>query len=250
MRENYYKLLELDPSVKDEATINSAITKKQQEWSGLTIHPTKGRAAKQNLDQLQDIKKIMLNNESRNKEAEEAKKILGVVDKNKKDKVDDLIDKTIMKRIRSELDIVKKKDLFDFLSLQEISQSSDLMRKAKEIYNESSRNPNKTAEITAKMSLASLCETHLKDETSKQKYIKSLKLETGERPKEKKEETKKVKSEKKSTNKNDKDFFKEIKKVFQDWFHKKSIPWNEIIQFFIWISLGALLCFVYIYFFR
>lgn len=76
MRENYYILLELNPSIKDDATINAAITSKQQAWSSDRNHPTKGSIAQQNLGKLSDIRSVLLNPDLREKEAEEAKKVL------------------------------------------------------------------------------------------------------------------------------------------------------------------------------
>jgi hypothetical protein len=229
MRENYYILLELAPSVKDEATISRAITAKQQQWSSERNHPTKGTVAQQNLGKLVDIKSVMLNAELRDKEAEGAKKILlekeketyeklrtaasilvknGEIDENnlkalaKKHKLSEdeilkvlkvrikkveviceddgvqLLDDSFIKKIRSDLNIINKKDLFDFLSLSPTSSCTVLLQKANEIYIQSSRNANKTAEVTATNSLATTCQTYLKDEDGKKKYQKSLQYES------------------------------------------------------------------------
>ncbi|MDR0537648.1 MAG: hypothetical protein LBH04_06370 [Tannerellaceae bacterium] len=229
MRDNYYILLELDPSVRDEASINKAITAKQQQWSSERNHPTKGNLAQQYLGKLSDIKTVLLNPELRNTEAEEAKKILLVEkeEKNKKLKTaasilvkngeikendlkalakkfklleneittilkvrvikeevtykDDgiqLLDESVIKKIRSDLNLIRKKDLFDFLGLLPTSSCTVLWKKATEIYNQSSRNANKTAEITATNSLATTCLTYLKDETVKKRYQKSLQYES------------------------------------------------------------------------
>ena len=232
MRDNYYILLELNPSIKDEATINAAITSKQQAWSLERNHPTKGSVAQQNLGKLSDIKSVLLNPELREKEAEEAKKILitkeqeknkdlitsgsilvknGEISENdlkallKKSKFKDfteeqalkilkakikkeeiaykddgiqLLDESVMKKMRTDLNIVSKKDLFDFLSLSPTSSCTLLVQKANEIYNSSSRNANKTAEITATNSLATTCQTYLKDEVTKKRYQKSLDFES------------------------------------------------------------------------
>ena len=227
MRENYYILLGLNPSIKDEVKINEAITKAQSEWSFLGTHPSSGLLAKQNLSKIPDILTVLLNPESREIESQEAKKILiekeqaknkdlilagsflvknGEISEKdlnallKKPKYKDfqkeqvlnilsvklkkeerpykddgirLLDESIMKKIRSDLNILNKKDLFDFLSLSPTSSCRLLIQKADEIYNSSSRNANKTAEVTATNSLASQCQTYLKDELIKECYHKS-----------------------------------------------------------------------------
>ena len=89
-----------------------------------------------------------------------------------------LLDESVIKKIRTDLNIVSKKDLFDFLSLSPTSSCTLLIQKANEIYNSSSRNANKTAEITAMNSLATTCQTYLKDENTKKRYQKSLEFES------------------------------------------------------------------------
>ena len=229
MRENYYILLELDPSIRDEAGINKAITAKQQQWSAERNHPTKGTIAQQCINKLSDIKMVLLNPETRDTEADNAKKILlakegekyeklktqaTILTKNGEIKENDLktlakkhkfsedeivkilkvkvikedvpykddgiplLDESVIKKIRSDLEVTGKKDLFDFLSLSPTSSCSVLLKKADEIYNQSSKNANKTAEVTATNSLASTCQTYLKDEDGKKKYQKSLQYES------------------------------------------------------------------------
>ncbi|MHC1690661.1 MAG: hypothetical protein AB9833_07490 [Bacteroidales bacterium] len=230
MRDNYYILLGLDPSVNDDTAISSAINKKQNEWSG--PHPTMEQVFKQNRSKLPDIRTVMLNTELRKNEAEEAKKILvskeqeknkdlitsgsilvknGGISENdlkallKKSKFKDfteeqalkilkarikkeeitykddgiqLLDESVMKKIRTDLNIVNKKDLFDYLSLTPTSSCTLLVQKANEIYNSSSRNPNKTAEITVTNNLAASCQTYFKDENIKKRYQKSIEFES------------------------------------------------------------------------
>lgn len=233
MRDNYYILLELNPSIKDDASINAAITKKQQAWSLERNHPTKGSIAQQNLGKLSDIRSVLLNPELRNKESEEAKRILVIKEQEKnkdlitsgsilvkngeilendlkallrkskfkdftkeqalkilkarikkeeityKDDGIQLLDNSVMKKIRTDLNIVSKKDLFDFLSLSPTSSCSLLIQKANEIYNSSSRNANKDdAKVTATNSLAATCQTYLKDENIKKRYHKSHEFES------------------------------------------------------------------------
>jgi hypothetical protein len=76
-RDNYYILLDISisPPEEDASKINAAIHKKQVEWAKLRIHPTKGRQAQLYLDLLADIKAVMMDDEKRKAEAEEARKI-------------------------------------------------------------------------------------------------------------------------------------------------------------------------------
>jgi len=233
MRENYYILLDLDPSVTDEAAINTAIIKKQQAWSADRNHPTKGNIAQQNLSKLAQIKSVMGDPSLRRQEAEEAKKLKiaqeqeknkdlinagSILVKNgeileselesllkkskfknftkeealrilkarlKKEEVstfkDDgikALDDSVMKTMRADLNLLKKKDLFDFLGLSPTSSPSVLVAKGSELYNIFSRNANKTAEVTAGTSLASTSQTYLKDEDTKKRYQKSLEIES------------------------------------------------------------------------
>ena len=59
-QENYYLILEIDPSEKDLNKIRLAIDKMQSKWSKERNHPTKGRLAQNNLSLLGDIRRIML----------------------------------------------------------------------------------------------------------------------------------------------------------------------------------------------
>jgi hypothetical protein len=233
MRENYYILLELNPSIKDDATINAAISKKQSDWGFERNHPTKGTVAQQKLSKIPDIKVVLLNPELRDKEAEEAKRILisieqeknkdliaagswlvknGEISKNelqallkkpkfkgiteeealktlkakiKKEEItykDDgivLLDSSLMKEIKTELGIVNKKNLFDFLELSPTSNCSTILKKANELYTQFSKNTNKDkAEITASINLANKCLSYLKDDAIKKRYQKSLEFES------------------------------------------------------------------------
>jgi len=113
---------------------------------------------------------------------EQALKILKArVKREEKNFCDDgiqLLDDSTMKKIRSDLKIVDKKDLFDFLSLSPTSSCPTILQKANEIYTSSSRNANKTGEITATNSLAVTCQTYLKTDDLKKRYQKSLEFET------------------------------------------------------------------------
>ena len=75
-QENYFLLLELDPSEKDLSRINKAIEKMQAKWSKDRNHPTKGRIAQKNLEQLDNIRKVMReDNSDRNEMARAAKAV-------------------------------------------------------------------------------------------------------------------------------------------------------------------------------
>ncbi len=69
-RENFFNILELSPNENREDIITKAMKKKQAEWSKLRNHPSKGRIAQKNLSLLKEIKKVMLNNDLRAKEAQ------------------------------------------------------------------------------------------------------------------------------------------------------------------------------------
>ena len=75
--ENYFILLELpfDPPVTDTAKINEAIAKKQAQWSRDQQNPVKKAKASEYLANLENIKKVMLDPNERQKEAAKAKQI-------------------------------------------------------------------------------------------------------------------------------------------------------------------------------
>ena len=77
-RVNFYQLLELkiSPPESDPDVIESAIKRKQAEWSRLRNHPTKGTQARQNISLLTEIRKIMGDPQLREKEARNAIELL------------------------------------------------------------------------------------------------------------------------------------------------------------------------------
>lgn len=95
--ENFFILLELafDPPENDTAKINEAISKKQAQWSRDQTNTIKKAKASEYLALLPDIKKVMLNAESRKEEAEKAKKI-------KAGKAKELEDKLVLYRAKGE----------------------------------------------------------------------------------------------------------------------------------------------------
>ncbi|MFH2065539.1 MAG: hypothetical protein ABIK15_10110 [Pseudomonadota bacterium] len=77
-RKNFYLLLDLpvDPPEDDPDKIEAAIQKKQAEWSKQCNHPTRGIQAKQLIDFIPEIRKVMSDPELRKKEAKNADAIL------------------------------------------------------------------------------------------------------------------------------------------------------------------------------
>jgi len=77
-RKNFYILLDLsiDPPEEEQKIIELAIKQKQAEWSRFRNHPTKGLKAKQYIDLLPEIRRIMGDPELRKTEASNAAKIL------------------------------------------------------------------------------------------------------------------------------------------------------------------------------
>ncbi|MCD6224853.1 MAG: DUF1566 domain-containing protein [Deltaproteobacteria bacterium] len=78
VRKNFYILLDLsiNPPEDDQKIIELTIKKKQAEWSRFRSHPTKGLKAKQYIDLLPEIRRIMSDPELRKTEASNATKFL------------------------------------------------------------------------------------------------------------------------------------------------------------------------------
>lgn len=96
--ENFFILLELpfDPPEGNTDKISEAITSKQRFWSANTSHPVHGPKYRGYLAQIEDMKKVMLNPESRKQEAAKAKQI-------KESKKKELETKLIMYRAKKSL---------------------------------------------------------------------------------------------------------------------------------------------------
>lgn len=92
-RINFFQLLELriQPPESDPDVIDAAIKHKQSEWSRLRNHPTKGMVAKQNINLLPEIRRVMLDPTLRSKEAAAAAAELRQRQKAKIAKLDDHI---------------------------------------------------------------------------------------------------------------------------------------------------------------
>jgi hypothetical protein len=227
-RQNYYILLGLDPSIRDNASIEKAIKDKNLQWSTECNHPPpKGVQAKQNIEKLPDIRAVLLGDpQLRKEEAEAAESILFDQKKEKYEKLHELafimvedgkisgdqlsrmvkdtglpeaeilkelhitvkeeeilsykddgiapLESSIANNILNGLNIVKKKDLFDFLDLSQTSSCRTLLEKAEKIYKETH---GTDAVPTAKRSLIGFCRDLFKDENAKSKYQKTLRLE-------------------------------------------------------------------------
>ena len=96
--ENYFILLELpfDPPEGNTDKISEAIINKQRFWSDNTSHPVHGPKYRDFLGKIEDIKKVMLNQEARKQEAAKAKQI-------KESKKRELETKLIMYRTKKNL---------------------------------------------------------------------------------------------------------------------------------------------------
>lgn len=87
--ENCFILLELpfDPPESDVEKINKAIAQKQAQWSSDLLKIARRAKASEYLSQLNEIKKIMLDPDARQREAEAAKKIRATKEKELEDKL-------------------------------------------------------------------------------------------------------------------------------------------------------------------
>jgi len=120
-RENYFILLNLDPSITDDNQIEDTIKSKQREWSSLRNHPSKGGQAQNNLDQLKDIRNVMIDNPPmREAERTEAISLL----EQKKEKAKESLISTIrhlsLKGYLTEKEVNKLKEKNEHFTEQEI----------------------------------------------------------------------------------------------------------------------------------
>ncbi len=76
-RPNFYRLLELDPSVDDWTTIEARISAKRAEWSAARNqgHPKEKRAAQNALDRIREIEALLRDDGARHAEQEEARRL-------------------------------------------------------------------------------------------------------------------------------------------------------------------------------
>lgn len=108
-RENFYILLNLslEPPETDPTKIEQAIKKRQSEWSRMRNHPSKGIQAQQNIGMISEIRHVMLNSELREKEAEQALKILTEKKKEKYSGIDRHLDMRMSKGFITDEEIKK-----------------------------------------------------------------------------------------------------------------------------------------------
>ena len=73
-RPNFYILLDLDPSMSDNSRIAEAIARKKKEWNAMRNNSLQGPDAVKKLGMLRDIEQVMMTENSRHQEAEEARR--------------------------------------------------------------------------------------------------------------------------------------------------------------------------------
>ncbi len=123
-RDNYYLLLDLSlsPPENDSGWIDTAIRKKQAEWSQMRNHPTKGRKAQLYLGMLADIKKVMADDTLRSEEAKDAKRISAAAEKEKYKQLDEAIGILSSKGSISEEEIANLAKRYKGISTTEIKK--------------------------------------------------------------------------------------------------------------------------------
>jgi hypothetical protein len=93
-RPNFYRLLDIDPTVEDEAIIAKTIQDKRRRWSTDAAQgsPNARRKARTYLDQIGEIERVMGDQEERRKEAAAARKLLKEARKASFERLDQMID--------------------------------------------------------------------------------------------------------------------------------------------------------------
>ncbi|MCB2167809.1 MAG: DUF1566 domain-containing protein [Deltaproteobacteria bacterium] len=111
-RINFYQLLELkiNPPESNPQVIESAIKRKQTEWSRLRNHPTKGTLARQYISLLTEIRSVMADNQLREKEARHALDLLKKKLEAKFKRIDSHVKLLGCKGDLSDIEIVKLAD--------------------------------------------------------------------------------------------------------------------------------------------
>ncbi len=156
---NFYFLLGLsiDPPENDIKVIEKAIKTKQAEWSRLRNHPTKGTLAKQYIGLIPEIRKVMLDDGLRKKEAQAAIRQMSKKESKKDSRIDwhisilmrkghisdeeieklagfHSVDKSrIEERIKKGEKLLKKFNLIDKLAKQNKLSDKILSKAAKEL---------------------------------------------------------------------------------------------------------------------
>jgi len=131
-RDNYFILLELDIETDSDEQIKTVIEEKKLEWSRGKNHPSKGNQCQNNLDQVKEIKKIMLNATSRKDEREAAKKIKEPQIKSLKKLIKDVtevgkgfITKDQLEIIVKKYNLLTKKEIHSHISCNIIKEGDD-----------------------------------------------------------------------------------------------------------------------------
>lgn len=122
-QENYYILLDLDPSVQDVSIIEAQIKKKHLEWTKLYNHPMDGNKARQQVALLPTIRKVMTADPAKRLElAQEARKIILQKQKEQYEQLDEAINMMSLRGYVQEGDILKllKKKEFKGLTEKEV----------------------------------------------------------------------------------------------------------------------------------
>jgi hypothetical protein len=86
----------------------------------------------------------------------------------------DVIENSEMERIKKNLEILDKKDLYDFLGTSFVSRTSDLRLHAEDIYKQNQAKADKSPQVTASSELAGDAQKHFKDEAARARYDRSL----------------------------------------------------------------------------
>ena len=129
-RVNFYQLLELkiNPPESDPDVIESAIKRKQSEWSRLRNHPTKGTQARQFISLVNEIRKTMTDPELREKEARNAVELLKKKLETKFKAIDNHVYLLCSKGTISEQEIARLAE-FHKVKLQIIQRRAEVWRK-------------------------------------------------------------------------------------------------------------------------
>jgi hypothetical protein len=90
---------------------------------------------------------------------------------------EDVLKPSLMIEIKTNLEIINKKDLYDFLELEKSTRTSDLLEKANRIYEQCLKTGGKTTEVTVKGDLAGKAATIFKNDFERAKYDRALALE-------------------------------------------------------------------------
>lgn len=89
---------------------------------------------------------------------------------------DNALAMSTMDTIQTQLQLLNKRDLYDFLGIAETSATSDLLEAARRIYNETLQKASKTAEVTATSVLAGQAMRIFESEDERQKYDRAREL--------------------------------------------------------------------------